>query len=50
MQEHDGRPAAETASQNGAVVTAHEVTRRYGEGDTASTPCAACRSRWRRRS
>ena len=35
MQEHDGRLAAETASQNGAVVTAHEVTRRYGEGDTA---------------
>ena len=35
MQEHDGRPAAETASQNGAVVTAHELTRRYGEGDTA---------------
>ena len=24
-----------TASSNGAVVTAHEVTRRYGEGDTA---------------
>src|SRR5881394_1626402 len=23
------------ASENGAVVTAHEVTRRYGEGDTA---------------
>jgi putative ABC transport system ATP-binding protein len=35
MQEHDGRRAAETASQNGAVVTAHELTRRYGEGDTA---------------
>ena len=34
MQEQ-ARPAAETASQNGAVVTAHEVTRRYGEGDTA---------------
>jgi putative ABC transport system ATP-binding protein len=34
MQEHDG-PAAARASQNGAVVTAHEVTRRYGEGDTA---------------
>ena len=23
------------AQANGAVVTAHEVTRRYGEGDTA---------------
>ena len=34
MQEQ-ARPAAETASQNGAVVAAHEVTRRYGEGDTA---------------
>jgi putative ABC transport system ATP-binding protein len=35
MQEPDARSAAETASQNGAVVTAHEVTRRYGDGDTA---------------
>jgi putative ABC transport system ATP-binding protein len=26
---------AEGGSQNGAVVSAHEVTRRYGEGDTA---------------
>jgi putative ABC transport system ATP-binding protein len=31
----EGRVAAKTASQNGAVVTAHELTRRYGEGDTA---------------
>jgi putative ABC transport system ATP-binding protein len=31
----DGRASADTASQNGAVVTATEVTRRYGEGDTA---------------
>jgi putative ABC transport system ATP-binding protein len=29
------RAAEEAASQNGAVVTAHEITRRYGEGDTA---------------
>jgi putative ABC transport system ATP-binding protein len=27
--------AAEEQSQNGAVVAAHELTRRYGEGDTA---------------
>jgi putative ABC transport system ATP-binding protein len=26
---------SEDGSQNGAVVTAHEITRRYGEGDTA---------------
>jgi putative ABC transport system ATP-binding protein len=26
---------ARAAAQNGAVVTAHEITRRYGEGDTA---------------
>src|SRR6266516_6677030 len=32
-QEHETR--ADQASQNGAVVTAHELTRRYGEGDTA---------------
>jgi putative ABC transport system ATP-binding protein len=31
----DGRAAADGASPNGAVVTATEVTRRYGEGDTA---------------
>ena len=31
----DGRASADGASQNGAVVTANEVTRRYGEGDTA---------------
>ena len=31
----DGRGAAGTESPNGAVVTANEVTRRYGEGDTA---------------
>jgi putative ABC transport system ATP-binding protein len=29
------RARAEDASTSGAVVTAHEVTRRYGEGDTA---------------
>ena len=33
---HPGQDGSEdTASQNGAVVTANEVTRRYGEGDTA---------------
>ena len=32
--EPNEREGAET-SQNGAVVTAHELTRRYGEGDTA---------------
>ena len=32
-QEHETR--ADQASQNGAVVTAHDLTRRYGEGDTA---------------
>jgi putative ABC transport system ATP-binding protein len=26
---------AENGSRDGAVVTAHEITRRYGEGDTA---------------
>ncbi len=31
----DSRGSEDTASQNGAVVTANEVTRRYGEGDTA---------------
>jgi putative ABC transport system ATP-binding protein len=31
----DGHVPAETTSANGAVVSAHEVTRRYGEGDTA---------------
>jgi putative ABC transport system ATP-binding protein len=35
MQVDDEKTAAETQSQNGAVVTAHELTRRYGEGDTA---------------
>ena len=34
MQVEDERVTSETA-QNGAVVTAHELTRRYGEGDTA---------------
>src|SRR5215218_8841909 len=33
--EQNERAAAEQQSQNGAVVTAHEVTRRYGEGATA---------------
>jgi putative ABC transport system ATP-binding protein len=33
--EGNERGAAQTQSQNGAVVTAHELTRRYGEGDTA---------------
>jgi putative ABC transport system ATP-binding protein len=31
----EAQAAAEAASQNGAVVTAHEIVRRYGEGDTA---------------
>jgi putative ABC transport system ATP-binding protein len=35
MQDQNVRVAAEQQSQNGAVVTAHELTRRYGEGDTA---------------
>ena len=35
MQVGQNEHAAETQSQNGAVVTAHELTRRYGEGDTA---------------
>ena len=36
MEPTQDRPGSEdTASQNGAVVTANEVTRRYGEGDTA---------------
>ncbi len=35
MQTEDERKAADAQSQNGAVVTAHELTRRYGEGDTA---------------
>jgi putative ABC transport system ATP-binding protein len=36
MQVTDKEQAhVETGSQNGAVVTANEVTRRYGEGDTA---------------
>ena len=49
----DSRASEDTASQNGAVVTANEVTRRYGEGDTAVdalrgvtlevAPCAADR-------
>jgi putative ABC transport system ATP-binding protein len=33
--ERNERAAGEEQSQNGAVVTAHELTRRYGEGDTA---------------
>jgi putative ABC transport system ATP-binding protein len=33
--ENDERTAEEKQSQNGAVVAAHELTRRYGEGDTA---------------
>ena len=33
--QQDGHAPGETASGNGAVVTATEVTRRYGEGDTA---------------
>jgi putative ABC transport system ATP-binding protein len=35
MQVGQNERAAEAQSQNGAVVTAHELTRRYGEGDTA---------------
>jgi putative ABC transport system ATP-binding protein len=35
MEVKEERAAAETQSQNGAVVTANELTRRYGEGDTA---------------
>jgi putative ABC transport system ATP-binding protein len=35
MQTEGERKAADAQSQNGAVVTAHELTRRYGEGDTA---------------
>ena len=35
MQVDDKTTAAQAQSQNGAVVTAHELTRRYGEGDTA---------------
>ena len=35
MEVKEQQAAAETQSQNGAVVTAHELTRRYGEGDTA---------------
>src|SRR5512133_2975898 len=31
----DGQKHPEARSENGAVVTATEVTRRYGEGDTA---------------
>jgi putative ABC transport system ATP-binding protein len=31
----DERARTDGASQNGAVVTGHELTRRYGEGDTA---------------
>ena len=31
----DGHTRPDTPSENGAVVTASEVTRRYGEGDTA---------------
>ena len=31
----DGQTRPDTPSENGAVVTASEVTRRYGEGDTA---------------
>ena len=32
-------------SQNGAVVVAHDVTRRYGEGDTAVDALAGCHGR-----
>ena len=35
MQVEEESTAAETQLQNDAVVTAHELTRRYGEGDTA---------------
>jgi putative ABC transport system ATP-binding protein len=35
MQVEEEQAAADAQSQNGAVVTAHELTRRYGEGDTA---------------
>ena len=31
----DGQARPDTPSENGAVVSANEVTRRYGEGDTA---------------
>jgi len=33
--QQDGHASAHAGSANGAVVTANEVTRRYGEGDTA---------------
>jgi putative ABC transport system ATP-binding protein len=35
MQVEEESTAADAQPQNGAVVTAHELTRRYGEGDTA---------------
>jgi putative ABC transport system ATP-binding protein len=35
MQVDQNERAVAETSQNGAVVTAHELTRRYGEGDTA---------------
>ena len=44
----DSRASADTASQNGAVVTANEVTRRYGEGDAAVDALRGVTSRSRR--
>ena len=35
MVERGDMEAAQDGSRDGAVVTAHEITRRYGEGDTA---------------
>ena len=35
MEVKQGEARTDGASPNGAVVTAHELTRRYGEGDTA---------------
>ena len=44
MHGMQGQEARVGTTQDDAVVTAHEITRRYGEATPLSTPFAASRS------